>query len=43
MYNIFTKEINKIALSPNNDKRMESIGLMETHAYGTIKYLVSEK
>ena len=42
-HNVFTEEINKIALSPNDDKRMQSIDLIETNAYGTIKDLVSEK
>ena len=40
---IYIGEINKIALSLNDDKRMESIDLIETYAYGTSKYLVSEK
>ena len=42
-HNVFTKEINKIGLSSNNDKRMQSIDLIETYAYGTNKDLVSEK
>ena len=40
---IFTEEINKIALSSNNDKRMQSIDSIETYASGTSKDLVSEK
>ena len=40
---IYIEEINKIALSLNDDKRMESIDLIETYACGTSKYLVSEK
>ena len=40
---MFTHEINKIALSSNNDKRMQSIDLIETYAYGTSKDLVSKK
>ena len=43
MHNVFSEEINKIALSSNDDKRMQSIDLTETWAYGTIKDLVSEK
>ena len=31
--NVFTEEINKIALSSNDDKRMQSIDLIETYAY----------
>ena len=42
-HNVFTKEINKIALSSNDDKRMQSINSIETYAYGTIKDLVSDK
>ena len=34
---------NKIALSLSDDKRMQSIDLIETYAYRTSKYLVSEK
>ena len=36
-HNVFTEEINKIALSSNNDKRMQSIDSIETYAYGTSK------
>ena len=42
-HNVFNEEINKIALSPNNDKRMQSIDSIETYACATSKYLVSEK
>ena len=42
-HNVFTEEINKIALSSNDDKRMQSIDSVETYAYGTSKDLVSEK
>ena len=41
--NVFTAEINKIALGPNDDKRTQSIDLIETYAYGTSKDLISEK
>ena len=40
---VFTEEINKIALSLNDDKRMQSIDSIETYAYGTSKDLVTEK
>ena len=33
----------KIALSSNDDKRMQSIDSIETYAYRTSKVLVSEK
>ena len=42
-HNVFTKEFNKIALSSNDDKRMQSILSIETYVYGTRKELVSEK
>ena len=41
--NVFTAEINKIALNSGDDKRMQSIDLVETYAYGTRKDLVSDK
>ena len=39
--NGFTEEINKIALSLNHDKRMQSSDSIETCAYGTSKHLQS--
>ena len=42
-YNVFTEEIKKTALSSNDYKKMQSVDLMETYAYGTSKDLVSEK
>ena len=42
-HNVFNKEFNKIALSSNDDKRMQSILSIETYVYGTRKELVSEK
>ena len=41
--NVLTEEINNFALSSNDDKRMKSIDLIETFAYGTSKDLVSGK
>ena len=40
---MFTEEINKIALSSNDDKRMQSTDLIETCAYGTNKNLLCKK
>ena len=40
---VFTEEINKIALSSNDDKRMKSIDSIETYAYGASKHLVRGK
>ena len=42
-HNVFTEEINKTALSSNHYKKMQSIDLIETYAYGTSNDLVSEK
>ena len=42
-YNVVTEETNKIALSSNDDKRIQSIDLIETYAYKTGKDLVSDK
>ena len=42
-YNVFTEEINKIASSSNDDKRMLSIDTIEIYAYETRKYLESDK
>ena len=38
-----TEVINKIALSSNDDKRMQSIDLIETYAHGTCKGLICKK
>ena len=40
---MFTGEVNKIELSSNDDKRMQSFDSIETYAYGMSKDLVSEK
>ena len=42
-HNISTEEINKIALSSNDDKRMRSVDSIETYEYGTSKDLTSKK
>ena len=42
-HNVFTEEINKIDLSSNDDKRMQSNHSIETFAYGTNKDLMNEK
>ena len=41
--NVFTEEINKIAFSSNDDKRMQSINSIEIYAYRMREDLVSEK
>ena len=42
-HNVFTEEINKIALSSNDDKIIQSNDLIETYAYAISKDIVSEK
>ena len=42
-HNVFTEVINKIALSSNDDERMQSIDLTETYAYGMSKDLICKK
>ena len=42
-HNVFTEEINKIALSSNDDKILQSIDSVKTHAYGTSKNLLRIK
>ena len=39
----FTEEINKIVLSLNDDKLIQSIDLIEIYAHRTSKDLISEK
>ena len=41
--NVFNEEVNKIKLSANDDKIMQSIDSIETHGYGTRKDLVCKK
>ena len=41
--NIFTKVINKIAVSSNDDKGMQSIDSIEAYAYGTSKDIIVTK
>ena len=42
-HNVFTEEINKIALSSNDNKRIQSIDSIEIYTYVTIKDLVTGK
>ena len=39
---MYSQEVNKAALSANNDKRIQSIHSIETYAYGTSKGLISK-
>ena len=40
---VSTEEISKIALSSNDDKRMQSINSIEIYAYAITKGLVNEE
>ena len=42
-HNVFTEEVTKIALSANDNKRIQSTDSTETYAYGTSKDLVCKK
>ena len=42
-HNVFTEKIRKITLSSNDDKRMQSIYLVETYPYGMNKDIVWKK
>ena len=43
MCNVFTEVINKITLSTDDDKRMQSMNLTEIYAYGTSKVIIHMK
>ena len=40
---VFTEVINKIALSSNDDRIMQSISSIEKYTYGNSKYLIFKK
>ena len=40
---VFTEVINKIALSSNDDRIMQSISSIEKYTYGKSKYLICKK
>ena len=42
-HNVFTEEINKIVVCSNDDKRMQSINLIEKYVCGMSKILASEQ
>ena len=42
-HDVFIKDINKVVISSDNDKRMQSIDLTETYLYGTSRDLINEK
>ena len=42
-HNVLTEEMNKIVLTSNNAKRIQSIDSVQTYASGTSKYIVCKK
>ena len=42
-HNVFTVKVNNIALSANNDKRIQSIDSVETYSYGTNREIIHRK
>ena len=42
-HNVFMEDINKISISPKDDKRVQSVDSIETYAYGASKVIVSKK
>ena len=41
--NVFPKQVNKIALSANDDKRIQSCDSVERYTYGTNKEILQKK
>ena len=41
-HNVYTEEINKIALSSNDDKRLQTSDRIKTYTYGTNAFKVCE-
>ena len=41
-YNVYTEQINKIALSSNNDKRLQTFDKITMYLYGTNAFKVCE-
>ena len=39
---VYTEEVNKTALSSNDDKRLQTSGGIETYPYGTIVFKLCE-
>ena len=42
-HDVYTEEINKIALSSNDDKRLQTSGKITTYPYGTRKMMMINK
>ena len=42
-HNVYTEQINKIALSSNDDKRLQKFDKITTYSHGTNAFKVGEK
>ena len=42
LHNVYTEEVNKIALNSNDDKRLQTFDRVTTYPYGTTAYKVCE-
>ena len=42
LHNVYTEEVNKIAISNNDDKRSQTLDKVTTYPYGTNAYKVCE-
>ena len=42
LHNVYTEEVNKIALNSNDDKRLQTFDRVTTYPYGTIAFKVCE-
>ena len=42
-HNVFTVKVNNIALSANDDKRIQSIDSIETYSYGTNREIIHRR
>ena len=42
-HNVFTEDVNEITLNANEDKRIQSIGSIETYAHETNEEIVHKK
>ena len=41
-HDVYTEEVNKIALSSNDDKRLQSFDRITTYPYGTNKMIIKQ-
>ena len=41
-HDVYTEEVNKIALSTNDDKRLQTFDMITTYPYGTNKMMIKQ-